>query len=58
MNRAGYLLTIDRLSAVEKEFYSALKPHLEATEGAADIIAAIESQSMLLRREMAEQIYR
>lgn len=57
-NRAGYLLTIDRLSTVEKAFYSALKPHLEATEGAADIIAAIESQSRFLRRELADQIYR
>jgi hypothetical protein len=55
-NRTNYLLILNRLTAVEKKFYSALKPHM-AAEGASDIIAAIESQSQKLRRELAEQIF-
>lgn len=57
-NRTDYLLTLNRLNTVEKEFYAALKPHMGAAEGAADIIATIESQSQQLRRELAEQIFR
>jgi hypothetical protein len=57
-NRTDYLLTLNRLNTVEKEFYTALKPHMGAAEGAADIIATIESQSQQLRRELAEQIFR
>ncbi len=56
-NRTDYLLTLNRLNTVEKEFYTALKPHMGAAEGAADIIATIESQSQRLRRELAEQIF-
>ncbi|MCK7506199.1 MAG: NF038143 family protein [Desulfobacterales bacterium] len=35
-NRTDYLLTLNRLNTVEKEFYAALKPQMAATEGAAD----------------------
>ncbi len=56
-NRTDYLLTLNRLSTVEKDFHAALKPHMAATEGAAAIIATIEEQSRRLRREMAEQIF-
>jgi hypothetical protein len=57
-NRTDYLLTLNRLNTVEKEFYTALTPHMGAADGAADIIATIESQSQRLRRELAEQIFR
>ena len=57
-NRSNYLLTLNRLNTVEKAFYTALKPHLAATEGAADIITKIESQSQRLRRELADHIFR
>lgn len=57
-NRSNYLLTLNRLNTVEKDFYTALKPHLAATEGAADIITKIESQSQGLRRKLADHIFR
>ena len=56
-SRTNYLLILSRLSTVEKEFYQALKPQLAATEGAGEIIAAIEKQSQQLRRKLAEQIF-
>lgn len=57
-NRTEYLLTLNRLNTVEREYYAALGPQLAAAEGAADIVATIESQSQRLRRELAEQIFR
>jgi zona occludens toxin (predicted ATPase) len=57
-DRNSYLLALNRLTTVEKEYYKALKPHLEAAEGAADIIATIEAQSQQLRRELVEQVFR
>jgi hypothetical protein len=57
-SRTDYLLTLNRLNTVEKEFYTALRLHMGAAEGAADIIATIESQSQQLRRALAEQIFR
>jgi len=57
-DRSSYLLALNRLTTVEKEYYQALKPHLEAAEGAADIIATIEAQSQHLRRELVDQIFR
>ena len=57
-DRSSYLLALNRLTTVEKEYYQALKPHLEAAEGAADIIATIEAQSQQLRRELVEQVFR
>lgn len=56
-NRTNYLLTLNRLSTVEKEFYAAVKPQLAATEGAAAVIATIETQSQQLRRDLAENIF-
>jgi hypothetical protein len=56
-NRTNYLLTLNRLNAVEKEFYAALKPQMAATEGAAAVIATIEEQSRRLRRELAESAF-
>ena len=57
-NRTNYLLILNRLSATEREFYAALKPHLEkTTTGVADIIATIEEQSQRLRRDIAERIF-
>jgi len=56
-NRTNYLLTLNRLNTVEKEFYRALKPQLASTEGAAAVIAAIEEHSRRLRRDLAEQIF-
>jgi hypothetical protein len=56
-NRTNYLLTLNRLSTVEKEFYAAVKPQLAATEGAAAVIATIETQSQQLRRDLAESIF-
>jgi hypothetical protein len=57
-NRSNYLQTLNRLNTVEKEFYTALKPYLAATEGAADIITKIESRSQWLRRDLADHIFR
>ncbi|MFH0994923.1 MAG: NF038143 family protein [Pseudomonadota bacterium] len=56
-NRSNFLLTLNRLNTIEKAFYTALKPHMEATEGAADIITKIESQSQELRRKLADHIF-
>lgn len=56
-NRTDCLLILNRLTTAERQFYAALKPQMAAAEGAADIIAMIESQSQKLRREMAEQIF-
>lgn len=56
-NRTNCLLILNRLNTVEKEFYSALKPQMAATEGAAAIIAAIETNSRQLRRDLAESIF-
>lgn len=55
--RINYLLTLNRLSAVEADFYSAIKPGLSSAEGAADIIAAIEQASQRLRRDLAEEVF-
>jgi hypothetical protein len=56
-NRTNYLLTLNRLSTVEREFYAAVKPQLATTEGAADVIATIETRSQQLRRDLAENIF-
>ncbi|NTV42401.1 MAG: hypothetical protein HGA63_03785, partial [Syntrophobacteraceae bacterium] len=55
--RANYLLTLNRVHTVEKEFYAAIKPKLAAAEGAAEIIATIEKESQRLRRDLAEQVF-
>ena len=55
--RTNYLLTLHRLTTVEKEFYEAIKPRLASTEGSAAIIAIMEEQSQKLRRDLAERIF-
>jgi hypothetical protein len=55
--RTNYLLTLNRLNTVEKEFYAAIKPKLAPAEGTADIIATIEKESQRLRRDLAEQVF-
>jgi hypothetical protein len=56
-NRTNYLLTLNRLNTVEKEFYDALKPRMAATEGAGTVITAIEEQTRRLRRNLAESVF-
>ena len=56
-NRSTCLLVLNRLDAVEKDFYDALKPQLVPTEGAAEIIHTIEKHSRQLRRDLAEHIF-
>ena len=56
-SRTNYLLTLNRLNTVEKEFYAALKPQMAATEGAGTVITAIEEQSRRLRRNLAESVF-
>jgi hypothetical protein len=56
-SRTNYLLILNRLNTVEKEFYEALKPQMTVTEGAVAIIAAIEEQSRRLRRNLAESVF-
>lgn len=56
-NRGDFLLTLNRLNTVEKDFYEVLKPQIASTEGAADIIATIVIHSQRLRRELAEQVF-
>jgi len=56
-SRGNYLLVLNRLNMVEREFYIALKPQLATTEGAADVIAAIETQSQRLRRDLADRTF-
>jgi hypothetical protein len=57
-SRTDYLLTLNRLNAVEREFYGALKPHLaQGAEGVADIISTIQDRSERLRRDLAEVIF-
>jgi len=55
--RTDYLLALNRLGTVEKEFYAALKHQMSTTEGAADVITTLEEQSRQLRRELAERIF-
>ncbi|MHC1725735.1 MAG: NF038143 family protein [Syntrophobacteraceae bacterium] len=53
----NYLLALNRISTAERQFYSAIKPRLSETEGAAAIIATIEERSQQLRRDMTTQIF-
>jgi hypothetical protein len=56
-NRGDFLVTLNRLNTVEKDFYEVLKPQIASTEGAADIIATIVIHSQSLRLKLAEQIF-
>ncbi len=56
-NRNDYMLILDGLNSVEKDFYTALKPLMAQVEGTAGIIATIELQSQRLRSETAFRIF-
>jgi hypothetical protein len=56
-SRTNYLLILNRLNRVEKEFYAALKACMKATDGASDIIAAVQNESQRLRRYFADQVF-
>lgn len=56
--RTNYLLFLNRLNQVEREFDAALKPHLEnTTEGVNGIIKLMETSVTHLRRQLAEAIF-
>ena len=58
-SRSGYLLFLNRLNQVEKNFNSALKPHLyQTTEAVDEIVASMEKNSEELRRIQAKKIFR
>jgi hypothetical protein len=52
-----YLLALNRLSTVERQFYSAMRPQFAETEGAYAIINTLEERSQQLRRSLAQQIF-
>lgn len=57
-NRTNYLLFLNRLNQVEREFDAALKPHIaETTENANGIIKLMEESTGSLRRQIAEEIF-
>lgn len=56
-NRSEYLLALNRLSSVEKEFYAVIKPRMQELDGAAEVISTMEKSARILRRELAERIY-
>ena len=56
--RTNYLLFVNQLSRVERQFDTALKPFLkEATPDVNDIMAAIEKRCEELRRKNAEDFF-
>ena len=56
-SRTNYLLILNRLNTVEKEFYAALKACMKTTDGADEVIAVIQTESQRLRRDHAEQVF-
>lgn len=56
-NRSEYLLALNRLNGVEKEFYSALRPRMATIEGTSEVISRIEKTSRTLRRDLAERVF-
>jgi hypothetical protein len=55
--RTNYLLILNRLNTVEKEFFEALRACMKATAGASDVIAAVQNESQRLRRDFADQVF-
>lgn len=56
--RTNYLLFLNRLNQVERDFDAALKPHLEkTTENVNGIIKLMEESVISLRRQLAETIF-
>ena len=57
-SRTNYLLFLNRMNQVEREFDAALKPHLEkTTENVNGIIKLMEESTTCLRRQLAEEIF-
>ena len=57
-SRTNYLLFLNRLNQVEREFDAALKPHIAATtENANGIIKLMEESAGSIRRQLAEEIF-
>ena len=57
-NRANYLLFLDKLNDVERQFNAALKPYLEETaEGVDEIIFRMGKCSEELRKDQATRIF-
>ena len=57
-NRTNYLLFLNQLNQVEREFNAALKPHLDpGTENINSIIKLMEESTAAIRRERAEEIF-
>jgi hypothetical protein len=52
-----YLLILNRLNTVEKEFLEALANEMRHIEEASCIIAAVQNKSKLLRRSFAEKVF-
>ena len=57
-SRSNYLLFLNRLNQVEREFDAALKPHIEiSTDNVNGIITLMEKSTANLRRQLAEEIF-
>ena len=57
-SRTNYLLFLNRLNQVEREFDAALKPHIEkTTENVNGIIKLMEESTGSIRRQIAETIF-
>ena len=57
-SRTNYLLFLNHLNRVERDFDAALKPHLEkSTENVNGIIKLMEESVTSLRRQLAEAIF-
>lgn len=57
-SRTNYLLFLNRLNQVEREFDAALKPHIETTaENVNGIIKLMEESTGSIRRQSAETIF-
>jgi hypothetical protein len=55
--RTNYLLILNRLNTVEKEFYDALRDGMHTVAGASEVIAAVQDKSRRLRRDTAERAF-
>jgi len=55
--RTDYLLILNRLNMVEKEFFEALANWMQHIKEASCIMAAVQNKSNRLRRSFAEQVF-
>jgi hypothetical protein len=57
-SRTNYLLFLNRLNQVEREFDAALKPHIDHTaDNVNGIIKLMEQSTIAIRRQTAEEIF-